>query len=144
MYAGAIPGMLRLIYTDEAPSSEHASSVTESGALVTASLPANKYTYIKVEAIVQNRDERDLQSKSDFTWKIKYAGSPVKTFTNRVRIICDPTTGTDSGGKVMSPLWCIFAGGQASADNITITVINSVSHASVGSLVVGFAVYGII
>jgi hypothetical protein len=136
-----IVGAMSLLSYDETNSAENVSATAESAALKTVSLAINSYTYIMIEIIVRSRYEQDVSAKVDFTWRIKYDGSTIRTFIHRV--IALSTSGIDSGGRYTSTLSHIMEGGQGSAKNITVTAQNSVSNANVGSLIHSIRVYGI-
>ncbi|HAX95606.1 MAG TPA: hypothetical protein DCY35_03670 [Prolixibacteraceae bacterium] len=136
-----IENIVTLLYSDETESSEHASSTDESAALKTYSLAANDYDYIKAEVITQSRVEQDASTKSDFTYRLKLAGSTIKTWIERV--IAINTNGVDSGGRYVTTKSYMFAGGQVGINNITITAQNSLSNADTGSKIIAIRVYGV-
>lgn len=136
-----IPGVQTVLVNDETSSSTISNSSAESSALKTYSLPANNYTSIVVEALVDCRDDPDAANKIDFTWRIKLAGATQETFAPR--IIANTTAGIDGGGRYITMLRTTFAGGQGSSNDITITVQMSTANASISSTVIGWRVYGV-
>jgi len=137
----SITGLMSLLYSSETDSSEVISSTSESAALKTYTIPANSYGKIKIEMVVRVRVEQSANTKSDFTWKIKSAGSTVATFVQR--IIASSTLGVVSGDRMTDTLSTIIAGGQSIDTALTVTVQNSLNNASTGALVHSFRVYGI-
>lgn len=138
----AIPGLLVLLHSDETDSSEHATSTAESAALKTYTLPPNGYSKIIVEAICRSRVEQDASTRCDFTWRIKSAGSTVKTFV--IRIIGLATAGADSGDRSTDTLSTVITGGQTANTDLTITCQPSLSNAATGGLVHAFRVYAVV
>ena len=136
-----INGLMTLIHADETDSSERVSSTAESSALKSFTLPANDFAKVKIEAVVRVRQEQSANSRTDFTWRIKVAGSTVATFIQRT--IGVSTSGVTSGGRYTDAISFIINGGQLADTLLSITSQHSASNGSVGSLVHAFRVYAI-
>jgi hypothetical protein len=136
-----VNGIINLIYNDDTDSAEHNTSTSESTARKTYTLAANTYSKIIIEFIVRARVEQSANTKADFTWRIKSAGTTVRTFVQR--IIASATTGILSGDRLTETFSYIMAGGQVANTDITITVQNSLNNASTGALVHAVRIYGV-
>ena len=134
-------GVRVLLYSAESDTAE-TNTTTNETTKYTQSLPANSYSYILIEAGTQSRYERDVSSKANFTWRIKYNAVTQKTFNEK--IIALAAAGCDTGGKYNGYISTIMAGGQAGAADITITGQASVSNANVGFLLKYVRIWGII
>jgi hypothetical protein len=137
-----IEGVKQLIYNDETDSSVYNNTSGESTALKTWTLPVNSYEKILIEIIVEHRVLNDVSGRADFTWRMYHNTSLLRTFAER--IIAMNTNNVDSGGAYVSTLSHIMTGGQASAQDITITVENvRTTTAAPEALVKSIRVYGI-
>ena len=133
-------GIINLIYNDETDSAEHTTSTSESTARKTYTLAANTYSKIIIEFIVRARVEQSANTKADFTWRIKSAGTTVRTFVQR---IIASSTGAMSGDRLTETFSYIMNGGQVANTDITITVQNSLNNALTGGLVHAMRIYGV-
>jgi hypothetical protein len=130
-----------LVAHNEEDSSEQVSSTAEN-TIQTLTIPVCDYAKLLIEAIVQERYERDASSKCDYSWNIKVNGVTKKSFS--ARIISLATTGVDSGGRNTHLIDTIIEGPITSPQDITITCTMSVSNAGCGVMVNNVRVWGLI
>jgi hypothetical protein len=140
--AGEDPIPFALIFIDskETDSSELTSSTTET-TLQTITLPPNSFDKILIEFGYQARFEASVNSRCDYTWRVKVGTTTVKTFYNR--IIASATTGIASGNRISGQYSAIYQGGNNSPLTVSITGQMSVSDPSCGMRVHYLRIFGI-
>jgi hypothetical protein len=140
--AGEDPVPFALIFIDskETDSSELINTTTET-TIQTITLPANSYDRILIEFGYQARFEANLNSRCDYTWRVKAGTTTIKTFYNR--IIASSTTGITSGDRISGQYSAIYQGGNTSPLTISITGQMNVANPSCGMLVHYLRLYGI-
>jgi hypothetical protein len=143
LYAGndkltGIRVLLNSLETDTAETNTTTNETTK----YTFTLPINSYSFIMIEAGFVSRYEKDVASKANFTYNIKYNGATQKTFNSKVLALS--TSGCDTGAKVIDYISFIMTGGQAAQHNITITGQTDVNDANCGFVLKFARVWGII
>jgi len=135
-----IPSALIFIDSKESDSSEVISSTTET-TIQTITLPPNSFDKILIEFGYQARFEANVNSRCDYTWRVKVGTTTVKTFYNR--IIASATTGIASGNRISGQYSAIYQGGNNSPLTVSITGQMSVSDPSCGMRVHYLRIFGI-
>jgi hypothetical protein len=106
-------------------------------------VPANNYTYIRIEIIAQSRVDVDANNKISFAWTIN-AGAQSKTFTPK--IISVTTAGVDGGGTSVEQYSYTYkrpGGGNDGSVSISLQTTISATNANIAAKILAFRVYGI-
>ncbi len=120
-------GLKVLIANNETDTGETTNDTNET-TLFTISLPANNFRLILIEALVRAKNIYTTANHATFTWRIKYNGVTIRTFT---QIVANPASRNTQLNQYLSYL---YAGGQAAAANVTITGQMSAANAGIGIL----------